>query len=180
MLSSPSALTVSTRPVWTVNPTAKLKDTANTEAPQLSFQRKAVQESHSQQANKNNPPPAPSTPDIDLHAPSSVSVGLSPRNKRSNLSINDSNGEDEIVDLSVPSKKKHAITTMAQAKRKSVTLGNPHVTDANGLLIDVDVQFINNNTSTCEDKRQDVDHFIRPAVDKDVNGKAKKACKLCP
>ncbi|KAI9507403.1 hypothetical protein F5148DRAFT_1308525 [Russula earlei] len=161
---------MSTHPVRTVNPTAKLKDTANTEAPQLSFQHKAVQEFHSQQANKNNPPPVPSTPDVDLHALSSCS----------NLSINDSDSEDEIVNQSVPSKKRRAIATMAQAKRKSVTLGNPHATDANGLLIDVNVQFINNNTSMHEDKQQDVDHFFHPDVDKDVNGKAKKACKLCP
>ena len=37
-------------------------------------------------------------------------------------------------------------------KKKSVTLGNPQVTDADGLLIDVDVQLVNDNPSTCEDK----------------------------
>ncbi|KAI9458015.1 hypothetical protein F5148DRAFT_1287514 [Russula earlei] len=89
-------------PVQTVNPTAKLKDTANSEAPQLSFQCKAVQEFHSQQANKNNPPPASSTLDANLHALSLVSLGLSPQNWCSNLSINDSNSEDEIVDQPVP------------------------------------------------------------------------------
>ncbi|KAF8227745.1 hypothetical protein L208DRAFT_1078154, partial [Tricholoma matsutake] len=44
------------RPAQTVNPAVKLKDTANTEAPQLSFQRKAVQDFHSQQANQNDAP----------------------------------------------------------------------------------------------------------------------------
>jgi hypothetical protein len=67
-------------------------------------------------------------------------------------------------------------------KKKSATLGNPQATDADGLLIDVDVQLVNDNPSTREDKQQDVDHFFRPAVVKDVNGKSKKlrACKLCP
>src|SRR5260370_2451834 len=37
-----------------VNPTAKLTDTANTAPPELSFQRKAVQDFHSRQANTND------------------------------------------------------------------------------------------------------------------------------
>ena len=62
------------------------------------------------------------------------------------------------------------------------TLGNPVTVDADGLLMDVDVQAIDDNLPTCEDKWQDVDHFFRIAVAKDVNGKSKKyrACKLCP
>jgi len=53
--------------------------------------------------------------------------------------------------------------------------------DAEGLLLDVDVQDINNAPS-CEEKRWDVDEFFEPAVIKEVNGKQKKycACKLCP
>jgi hypothetical protein len=48
--------------------------------------------------------------------------------------------------------------------------------------MDVDVQLIENNPSTREDKQQDVDHFFHTAVVKDVNGRSKKyrACKLCP
>ena len=62
------------------------------------------------------------------------------------------------------------------------TLGNPVAVDADGLLIDVDVQAIDDNMPTREDKRQDVDNFFCIAVVKDVNGKSKKyrACKLCP
>ena len=62
------------------------------------------------------------------------------------------------------------------------TLGNPVAVDADGLLMDVDVQAINDNLPTCKDKQQDVDHFFCIAVAKDVNGKSKKycACKLCP
>ena len=45
----------------------------------------------------------------------------------------------------------------------------------------MDVQDINDNPSTREDKRQDVDYFFRTAVVKEVNGKSKKyrTCKLC-
>jgi hypothetical protein len=62
------------------------------------------------------------------------------------------------------------------------SLGNPVAIDADGLLMDVDVQSIDDSPPTREDKRQDVDHFFIAAVLKDVNGKSKKycACKLCP
>ena len=62
------------------------------------------------------------------------------------------------------------------------TLGNPVAVDADGLLMDVDVQAIDDNQPTREDKRQDVDNFFCNAVVRDVNGKSKKyrACKLCP
>ena len=63
------------------------------------------------------------------------------------------------------------------------TLGNPQVTDADGLLVDVDVQMVDDNPSTTrEDKRQDVDHFFHPVIIKDVNGRPKKyrTCKPCP
>jgi hypothetical protein len=67
-------------------------------------------------------------------------------------------------------------------KKKGATLGNPQVTDTDGLLVDVDVQPVNDNPSTREDRRQDVDNFFHAAVIKVVNGKAKKycTCKLCP
>jgi hypothetical protein len=67
-------------------------------------------------------------------------------------------------------------------KTKCATLGNPVAVDADGLLMDVDVQSIDDSPPTREDKRQDVDHFFRTAIVKDVNGKSKKyrACKLCP
>jgi hypothetical protein len=56
-------------------------------------------------------------------------------------------------------------------------------TDADGLLLDVDVQRIDENPApTREDKQQDMDQFFRTAIERDVNGKSKKyrACKLCP
>jgi hypothetical protein len=54
--------------------------------------------------------------------------------------------------------------------------------DADGLLLDVDVQSLDDNRPTREDKRQDVDWFFRAAFMKEVNGKSKnvRACKLCP
>ena len=66
--------------------------------------------------------------------------------------------------------------------KKRATLGNPVAIDADGLLLDVDVQSINDNPPTREDKRQDVNQFFHAAVVKEVNGKSKKycVCKLCP
>ena len=91
------------RPARTVNPTAKLKDTANTEKPQLSFQRKAVQDFHSRQANKNDPLPS-STVGANPQA-LSADAGTATstlQNKRSILSIDGSDTEDGIVDHPVP------------------------------------------------------------------------------
>lgn len=69
-------------------------------------------------------------------------------------------------------------------KKKYGTLGNPTAVDADGLLVDVDVQSlaVNNNPSAREDKRQDVDQFFYMAVIKHVKGKPKKycTCKICP
>jgi len=68
------------------------------------------------------------------------------------------------------------------AKKKNASLGNPQAVDADGLLIDVDVQPLVDNTFTREEKRQDVDHFFHPVFEKEVKGKTKKyrMCKLCP
>ena len=92
------------RPARTVNLAAKLKDTANSEAAQLSFQRKAVQDFHTQQAIKNNP--SAHLMGANLNPPASVTVSsfepVNPQNKRSILSINDSDDEDGIIDQHVP------------------------------------------------------------------------------
>lgn len=81
-------------PVCSSNPMAKLKDTA--EAPQLSFQWKAIQDFHSWQADKNDPP-SPLTVDPDLNVSPSA-----PQNKHGISSINDSDTEDGIVNQSMP------------------------------------------------------------------------------
>jgi len=67
-------------------------------------------------------------------------------------------------------------------KKKKATLGNPQAINADGLLVDVDVQEVNNTPSMHEDKRQDVDHFFCTAIVKEVSGKLKKycTCKSCP
>jgi hypothetical protein len=64
---------------------------------------------------------------------------------------------------------------------KHATIGNPVAIDANGLLMDVDVQSMDNIPPTREDKWQDIDHFFCTPIVKDVNGKSKKycGCKLC-
>jgi hypothetical protein len=74
------------------------------------------------------------------------------------------------------------ISDVVTGKTKHATLGNPVAIDADGLLMDVDVQLVDNNPSSHEDKCQDVDHFFCPAIVKDVNGKSKKyhAYKSCP
>ena len=74
------------------------------------------------------------------------------------------------------------VTVFSGKKKSRVTLGNPQAIDADGLLMDVDVQSVDDNSSTREDKRQDVDHFFRAAVIKEVNGKSKRyrSCKICP
>jgi len=91
------------RPARTVNPTAKLKDATNTERPQLSFQRRAVQEFHSRQADKNDTPPSSTlgTNPQALSADTAI-AGLTLQNKRSILSIDGSDAEDGIVDHPVP------------------------------------------------------------------------------
>jgi hypothetical protein len=68
------------------------------------------------------------------------------------------------------------------AKRTHASLGNPKEVDDEGLLMDVDVQPIDKDAPSREDKRRDVDHFFQSAIEKIINGKAKKycKCKLCP
>ena len=67
-------------------------------------------------------------------------------------------------------------------EKKHGTLGNPIAVDADGLLLDVDVQSVDDSPPTREDKRQDVDQFFYTAITKDVKGKSKRycTCKLCP
>ena len=93
------------RPVRHPNLTAKLKDTANTSVPELSFQRKAVQDYHSRPTEdssshpttSNDPPSGPSlstldTPSQPHHIANTTST---PRAKRSFLSITSDNDEDD-------------------------------------------------------------------------------------
>ncbi len=94
------------RPARALTLTAKLKDAANTEAPQLSFQRKAVHDFHSRQANKNDPPVPPSslTVGADANAPSSASAAPTPQTKSKTSSIADidDDGDDGTVDQLAP------------------------------------------------------------------------------
>ena len=120
------------RPARIVNPSAKLKDTA--ESAQLSFQRKVVQDFYSRQADnsdKNNYP----TSSTLANPPAPANAGLTSQNKRSISTVSDV--EDEIDDQPVPrmsrfcptimfsllihsliAKKKHATATRLQAKSK--------------------------------------------------------------
>jgi len=225
----------------TLNLTTKLKDSANASTPELSFQRKAVEDFHSRQAqqpteNHHHDSPALSTPDSRMHSPPSTNTAPIPQNKHNISSITDDDsfnaGDNQPRRRTSPSKSEccfliHSTTIAAKnrsttasssqssminnldfentdnnilakgmvfpifitctddiftGKNKHATLGNPVATDEDGLLMDVDIQSIEDNPVTHEDKRQDVDHFFHNAVVKDVNRKSKKyrACKLYP
>ena len=74
------------------------------------------------------------------------------------------------------------ILNIVIAKRPHGTLGNPKEVDNEGFLMDVNIQTIDEDVPSREDKRRDVDHFFKSPVEKSVNGKVKKycICKLCP
>jgi hypothetical protein len=87
------------RPVRALNLSAKLKDTANTETPQLSFQRKAVQDFHSRQADKSDPL---STVGGDPNAPSSASTVSTPQNTPNVSFIPDGDSDEDVGIVSQP------------------------------------------------------------------------------
>ena len=68
------------------------------------------------------------------------------------------------------------------AKKTCTSLRNPTEKDNEGFLVDIDVQSVDVDTPTREDKRRDIDQFFLPPVSKIVNGKTKKycCCKVCP
>jgi hypothetical protein len=74
------------------------------------------------------------------------------------------------------------ILNIVTAKQTHASLGNPKEVDDEGFLMDVDVQKIDEDIPSREDKRRDVDHFFKSPVEKSINGKVKKycICKLCP
>jgi hypothetical protein len=76
----------------------------------------------------------------------------------------------------------NSVLNIVTAKRARASLGNPKEVDDEGLLMDVDVQPIEEDVPSREDKRRDIDHFFQSPVEKSVNGKVKKycICKLCP
>ncbi|KAI0273133.1 hypothetical protein BGY98DRAFT_936385 [Russula aff. rugulosa BPL654] len=123
-------------PARILNLSAKLKDTANTKTSQLSFQHKAVQDFHSKQADENDPPL--SSVGVGPNAPSqpaqSQHVALLP-----------------LLTAMVMIKTELSVSQQCCIHKKSrTTLGNPQAVDVDGLLIDVDVQPVTNNSSTSE------------------------------
>jgi hypothetical protein len=79
-------------------------------------------------------------------------------------------------------KRDNFILNIVIAKQTHASLGNPKEVDDEGFLMDVDVQTIDEDPPSREDKRRDVDHFFKSPVEKSVNGKVKRycICKLCP
>lgn len=118
------------RPARALNLSAKLKDTTNTETPQLSFQCKAVQDFHSRQADKNNPPPS-STVHADPNTRSPASTVPIPQI----LSVADSDSDDE-------GGISYATVTTSQAKRRrAVAVDDVDATDAEGDIRDKGMVF---------------------------------------
>ncbi|KAG6858613.1 hypothetical protein C0995_015311 [Termitomyces sp. Mi166 len=66
-------------------------------------------------------------------------------------------------------------------KKKHISLGNPTAVGDDGFLADINVQPINEEIETREDKRRDIDQFFHQPVTKEVSGKQKKycICKVC-
>ena len=116
---------------WILNLSAKLKDTANTETPQLSFQCKAVQDFHSRQANKNNP--SPSSGGVSPNTPSLASIVPT----CSITSIADSDGDDEDGIVCQPT-----VLCKSFLKRKhAVTVDDVNMMDAEGNIYDKGMVF---------------------------------------
>lgn len=67
------------------------------------------------------------------------------------------------------------------AKRKCAKLGNPVEKDKDGFLMDINVQLVDLDPPSREDKHHDIDAFFRAPALRNVNGKQKKywTCKLC-
>jgi len=91
---------MSTRPAQALNLTAKLKDTANTEAPQLSFQRKAMQYFYARQ-----PDPPPSSIGATNSNPSSAnSDAVLPAQNKDNIpSVIDIDTGEHVESVNQPS-----------------------------------------------------------------------------
>lgn len=90
------------RPVRSLTLTAKLKDTANASAPELSFQRKAVEEFHARQAQGEDE--ADSRPALTARTSlsrshTSLSTGSNVSQKRTFQSITDNSDGDDGPEL---------------------------------------------------------------------------------
>ena len=153
-------------PARTLNLTAKLKDTANSETPQLSFQHKAAQDFHSRQADKNDPPTStvganPNVPSqlvqCQLHKTSITSLLLLTTTMMMKMELSIS--QHHVCHLHVLSllshfgafftaKKRYAMATTSQMKRMhvmSVTVYNVDMTDAEGDIHDKGIVFLNHD-----------------------------------
>src|SRR5260221_12528820 len=95
-----------------VNPTAKLTDTANTAPPELSFQRKAVQDFRSRQANTNDQ--SSSISGADPNACSSVTPQKRTLSSLSSFSTADSDIDAGVVNVGVGNDdhKAHCMTSL--------------------------------------------------------------------
>ncbi|KAG6863128.1 hypothetical protein C0993_012772 [Termitomyces sp. T159_Od127] len=167
------------RPTRRTLPTAKLTDENNLERPKLPFQRKAVDAYHEQQAQdaasrSSNDHLVPEVTIVDEDLPES---SQEPCNESDTVEPSASRHKHSIVLDS-----DDEIETRVPSKKPRVSLGNPTAVGDNGLLADIDVQTINDEKATREDKRRDIDQFFHQPITKEVGGKEKKycICKVCP
>ncbi|KAG6883164.1 hypothetical protein C0995_012812, partial [Termitomyces sp. Mi166 len=192
-----------TRPARRTVPTAKLTDENNLEQPKLPFQRKAVDAYHEQQAQD-----ATSGTNGDHGVSNTMELGAIDKDNTVDLDGNqhgftlcadlhaDGVGNEQGLtsdrDITGTSGRKRPIVLDSDdevgsehhtpLKKKHVSLGNPTAVDDDGFLADINVQPINEEIETREDKRCDIDQFFHQPVTKEISGKQKKycICKVCP
>jgi hypothetical protein len=158
-MSAPSS-SLNSRPVRSLHLTAKLKDTSNASTPELSFQRKAVQDFHARRGQASSEslvpsdaedPPGPPHPLPALKARSSLSrshtslstgVASSPPPKRTvDLTADDSNGEDEpgMQYVSVYNNITSTHTAFITARKRRATTTT--MSEASSVINEDDVDF---------------------------------------
>ena len=73
------------------------------------------------------------------------------------------------------------LLTIVIAKKIHASLGNPVALNSEGFLTDIDIQSLDEDSLTWEDKWHDINHYFSAPVVMMVNGKTKKycSCKIC-
>ncbi|KAH9969346.1 hypothetical protein BJV74DRAFT_889793 [Russula compacta] len=182
------------RPRRNPAPTTKLLDKNNIERPVLPFQQKSIDDYRAAQeaqdattATSDNENPTvsrttlPTTSQI-LDVTSSPPPTDHTKDKRLISEVEISSNEDSD---SAPAKSPKC--PPKKKAKNSMTLGNPDAVDADGFLVDINVQSIDDDGSPGDvDKTQDVKEFFHASFSKEVTGKDGKVkkklyckCKLC-
>jgi hypothetical protein len=187
------------RPVRKVKPTAALLE--HSEKAALPSQTRAINAFRAAEAlkrttNDTHPPaaelpqaPIPSTraPNVDATAPEITSK----RARVEEINEDEISGDDEREDARTNPKCKsickimylpNLASSVRRVRRKKAAKAQDDV-DEDGILADIDVQLIIDESPTREDKTRDIDQFFsQPFECTHANGKVKKhrKCKVCP